>query len=148
MTQLRVLYVTRIGLAPHCDVKELAMQVLDIVSIRPDLMITYVGFIAKCFQIQEFRGSSIDNQDSPTTDSSTQSNDDELSVSDEEAEYSHLNTQPSGSGNEEDLLSNDLFDDDDSDSGEFRASRSEFKLQEILFYDEKISIFKMRHGVI
>ena len=53
MPQLRALYLPHIGHTMHRELKELALQILDIVSIRPELKISYVGLQSKCYQILE-----------------------------------------------------------------------------------------------
>ncbi|KAJ5286685.1 hypothetical protein N7478_002371 [Penicillium angulare] len=154
MTQLRALYLPYIGKFVHRDLKELAMQVLDIVSIRPELKITYIGLLTKCYQILERTGAGNDLEmdGPPSVNSSTHPGDDGLSafeddepvdISDDEHDLprvSHSQTSLLGySDDSEDL---------ESEPDEPGASNVHFRLQEILFYDDKISIFKVRHGVI
>lgn len=153
MPQLRVLYLPHIWNAFKLDLRELAMQVLDIVSIRPDLKIQYVALEKKCYQILEFSG--IGSDKPPDLDCSTQSGGDGLAGFDDDVDDDDEddNSDPSTSNqaldDEDDLLSGD-FSDDGSGSGSegSLAPRAEFRLQEILFYDDKISIFKARHGII
>ena len=54
----------------------------------------------------------------------------------------------SSAANDSDRLSSDLSDGYDTEQDDEGVSRMRFRLQEILFYDDKISIFKARHGVI
>ncbi|KAJ5809492.1 uncharacterized protein N7503_001710 [Penicillium pulvis] len=147
MPQLRALYLPRISHSVHRDLKELALQVLDIVSIRPDLKITYIGLQSKCYQILEKNGpnSSTDSDGTQSVNSNFHSGNDGLAAFDDETMDTSDDDQDIPDNHE--LLS-DFSDESDSELEENGASRVHFKLQEILFYDDKISIFKARHGVI
>lgn len=143
MPQLRALYLLNISHSLHRDLKELALQVLDIVSIRPELKITYIGLETKCYQILE--AASTGGFENPqTNDTSARTDDfvfDPAALTDEDDEDEPVEQDP-------DLMSSDPSEDDydaDLDESIFRVR---FTLQEILFYDDKISIFKARHGVI
>ncbi|CAG8382721.1 unnamed protein product [Penicillium salamii] len=151
MPQLRALYLPHIHHTVHRDLKELALQVLDIVSIRPDLKIAYIGLQTKCYQILEARSDDnpLDFDDNPTTDHSPHHTDDE----DEEwvsPQQNHDTEDSDGDdgGAENDLNSSDPDDYDSEVDEEQNASRIRYRLQQILFYDEKVSIFKARHGVL
>lgn len=149
MSQLRALYLPHISHSIQVDLKELALQVLDIVSIRPELKMTYVGLQTKCYQILEGGRDGKDSYfDEQTTNDVIITGEDNLSdfegmsVSDEDQGL------PSYEEAGQDLLS-DLDDDDyDDEPDDGSAERVQFRLQEILFYDDKISIFKARHGVL
>lgn len=147
MPQLRALYLLNISHSLHRDLKELALQVLDIVSIRPELKITYIGLETKCYQILEAASNGTDEFDDPqANDHSTMNGDDSVfdpaSLTDDDDE------DVDGGEQDPDLLSSDLSEDDYDAELEESIFRVRFKLQEILFYDDKISIFKARHGVI
>lgn len=154
MPQLRALYLPRIHHTVQRDLKELALQVLDIVSIRPDLKIAYIGLHVKCYQILEARhdDNPLDFDDHPTIDHSPAHSEDE----DEGwADPNHASNEGSDDSDENgpgavdtDLLSSDPDDYDTEPEEEQGASRIRYRLQEILFYDEKVSIFKARHGVL
>ncbi|KAJ5934795.1 Six-hairpin glycosidase [Penicillium verhagenii] len=147
MPQLRALYLPRISHSVHRgELKELALQVLDIVSIRPDLKITYIGLQSKCYQIIEKNGpSNQSDSDEPPSSNFGSGNDGLGPFEDDTQDTSDDDRDPPANNNE--LLSND-FTESDSEMEESDTSRVHFKLQEILFYDDKISIFKARHGVI
>ncbi|KAJ5160784.1 uncharacterized protein N7482_007788 [Penicillium canariense] len=150
MPQLFALYLPHIGHTVHRDLKELALQVLDIVSIRPDLKITYIGLQAKCYQILEGSrdGSEPDFDETQGLDqTSNATGDDAMSFEDDPMDPLGDNDEP-GVPDDTDLLSSDLSDGYDTEPEDDGASRVRFRLQEILFYDDKISIFKARHGVI
>lgn len=145
MSRLYALYLTHIGNAVHQNLKELALQVLDIVSIRPDLKITYVGLQARCYQILEGPRDGSEPYfdythaiDHPSDLDDVE--DDSISPTGDE----HDSSMPDDS----DRLSSNLSDGYDTEQDDEGVSRVRFRLQEILFYDDKISIFKARHGVI
>ncbi|KAJ5101607.1 hypothetical protein NUU61_003829 [Penicillium alfredii] len=151
MPQVRALYLPHIRHSVHRDLKELALQILDIVSIRPDLKVAYIGLENKCYQILE---ATRNDQDSEFDDNNPT---DPFAPTDEEDPWDNGNFQPNTLEEEEedipdaqlvDDLANDDSDDSDSEPEALGASRIQFRLQEILFYDDKISIFKARHGVL
>lgn len=154
MTQLRALYLPYIGKFVHRDLKELAMQVLDIVSIRPELKMTYIGLLTKCYQILERTGPGTDLEmdGSPSANSSTHSGDDGLSAFEDDEPVDITDDEhdlPRVYRSQNSLIGySDDSDDLESEPEEPGASNVHFRLQEILFYDDKISIFKVRHGVI
>jgi hypothetical protein len=143
MPRLYALYLTHIGNTPQRDLKELALQVLDIVSIRPDLKITYIGLQGKCYQILE---GGCDGDFDETHGADRHPNVDDDGVFEEENSDDHQHFSASDDSGH---LSSDLSDGyDDTEQEDEGLSRVRFRLQEILFYDDKISIFKARHGVI
>ncbi|KAJ5822963.1 hypothetical protein N7447_005303 [Penicillium robsamsonii] len=153
MPQLRALYLPQIHHTVHRDLKELALQVLDIVSIRPDLKIAYIGLHVKCYQILEARNDDnpLDFDDNPAIDNSPAHSEDEdegwANTNHESGEDSDDSDDASGAA-DTDLLSSGPDDYDTEPDEEPGASRIRYRLQEILFYDEKVSIFKARHGVL
>lgn len=153
MPQLRALYLPNIHHTVHRDLKELALQVLDIVSIRPELKIAYIGLHTKCYQILEARhdDNPLDFDDNPTTDHSPPHSDDEDDGWVNQP-HNHDSDDESVHGDagaaDTELLSSDPDDYDTEPEEEQGASRIRYRLQEILYYDEKVSIFKARHGVL
>ncbi|KAJ5414074.1 hypothetical protein N7509_000701 [Penicillium cosmopolitanum] len=151
MPQLRALYLPHISHCAKVDLKELALQVLDIVSIRPELKMTYIGLQMKCYQIQEGAGDGKElDFDNQTVNDISIAGDDNLSEIDAMSIQEDDQDIPPYTDGASDLLSSDLDDDDDDDdeADDDSAGRVQFRLQEILFYDDKISIFKARHGVL
>lgn len=143
MAQLRALYLLNISHSLHRDLKELALQVLDIVSIRPELKITYIGLETKCYQILE--AASSDGFENTQANDTSPANDefvfDPAALTDEDEEDDPREQDP-------DLMSSDPSEDEYDGDLDESVSCVRFTLQEILFYDDKISIFKARHGVI
>ncbi|KAJ5779090.1 hypothetical protein N7457_006810 [Penicillium paradoxum] len=154
MSQLHALYLPQIHHPVHHDLKELALQVLDIVSIRPDLKVAYIGLHVKCYQILEARydDNPLEFDDYPTVDQSSTHSDDEdaewTNPNHESDEDSQAPDEEASGAADTDLLSSDPDDYDTEPDEDQGSSRIRYRLQEILFYDEKVSIFKARHGVL
>ena len=140
------------------------MQIVDIVALRPEVEICYMGIANKCFEILENRRSS----SSETWDGRPESHlganggnieDDEAAVAseaddddDEEAEGAGEEDEDAVEAEEDaeaDTESDDDEDDDDEESDSSSDSgrgAARLRLREILFYDDKVAIFKARHG--
>lgn len=152
-TQLRSLFIPYVAdhVNGRSDSRELGMQVLDVVALRPELELCYLGIQSKCFEILEYavgRKPSVDHA-SPINGNAGDSG-----PSDDEDAGVHHQTgavQQAGSQDDDD---EDAGSDVTSDSGEYTDEEDEhivpatkqFKLREILFYDDKVSIFRARHG--
>ncbi|MCJ1248512.1 hypothetical protein MMC30_005730 [Trapelia coarctata] len=141
--------------------RELALQVVDIVTLRPEIELCYMGITTKCFEILETKHS-----DDPTTsvtdlgatpthtgpggadtdddsDLDNDHDDDEDDAHDEhgpDAAAEHAETET------DEPEDSDGNSDDDEAGSEDGRKRMKLKLREILFYDDKVSIFKARHG--
>ncbi|KAE8153426.1 hypothetical protein BDV25DRAFT_27857 [Aspergillus avenaceus] len=148
--QLRALHIPHIAHPIHRDPKELAMQILDIVTIRPEVGICYIGMQSKCYEILE--GKRCDKEDFDDTDDSHSEGfvpgSDDWAASD-----GNDDSEEDGVGSTIDSNTELSSDDDSSSDGdesdyENARSRPAFRLREILFYDDKITIFKARHGVL
>ena len=151
MPQLRSLYLTHIRDTPHLTdfaPRELANQILNTVILRPEVELCYVGVLNKCFEILEGRS---DDPDLPEPESQVHvpggpppaleqdSEDEEESDLDEEEE------------DEDDLADDeDLADDSDSDGGyaEEEKHNTGIRLREILFYDDKVDVFRARNACL
>lgn len=149
MRQLRALYLPHISSSIDHDRKELALQVLDIVSIRPELKIIYVGLETKCYQIVEASSNgSHQIPEDPNHESGSQGDGGDLSNFDDD--NADVNDDYDGSMDDaHDTIgvSSDSSDYDTEAEGN-TSSRVRFRIQEILYYDDKVSIFKARHGVL
>ncbi|KAL8820008.1 MAG: hypothetical protein Q9223_001679 [Gallowayella weberi] len=137
----------------HLVEKELALQVMDIIALRPEIELCYLGIAYKCFEIMEGTYNSdatVTFRDSATTgpvpspgstiDSDEESEEDEGEEDDED-------TTDGGQHNSDSDSGDDSFEEWDVEV-ERKEWRKEInlKLREILFYEEKVSIFKARHG--
>lgn len=151
--------------AHHLDAKELASQVVDLViALRPEIELCYMGILKKCFEILENRDhddsrfSSHDSRTNPAhagpggvddSDEDTDGTDDDH---DDAEDSDNSPTAAAGTSldseeTESDAAADSAGDTDDEDHEHGRGKGSpKFRLREILFYDDKITIFKARHG--
>ena len=147
----------------HLEAKELASQIVNLViALRPEIELCYMGIFSKCFEVLENR-----NHDDPFSFSDSRTNsahagpggvgnngDDsdgtEDDQDDDEEDTDH--SLPPANANDTEATDSDAIDDSGNDTdeedpdGESSANKPKFKLREILFYDDKITIFKARHG--
>ncbi|KAK4240687.1 hypothetical protein C8A03DRAFT_13019 [Achaetomium macrosporum] len=149
--------------------KELANQIVDIITLRPEIRLCYIGIGSKCFELLESRdtgngGSSVnssdpdgeaedafsdgeDEGDTPATDASdageTQS-DGELDA----AVEAEAGAEGGEEQDEEEEEEGDGGDEDEDDDGfvDPGSGGIKLKLREILFYDDKVAIFRARHA--
>ncbi len=150
----------------------MALQIIDIVTLRPEIQLCYVGISTKCFEILESRGAS-DNtglaaggvsdvagvglaahpsEDGSVVEVADVGSDGE-ETTDEEEDEEASETDEEGtptSHTDPDETQSEASEGGDSDSDSFvetdQASRARLRLREILFYDDKVAIFKARHG--
>ncbi|TGO31157.1 hypothetical protein BPAE_0001g00510 [Botrytis paeoniae] len=157
-------------ITPAFDPKELAHQILDVIFLRPEVELCYVGISHKCFEILENRpheepllsshdphtsaangGPVTDDEEEEDDDGSEDDDDDE---GDEEEDDNGTAIAPIDPDETEDELSDgDEHDDDESDEDSWDGAsdcdgkgKVRLRLREILFYDDKVAIFKARHG--
>ncbi|KAI1083180.1 hypothetical protein F5B20DRAFT_449741 [Whalleya microplaca] len=169
--QLRSLHIPHMleHLIRAFEPKELALQIVDIITLRPEIQVCYVGIGRKCFEILEARAN--DNYDGASevrvnghhhqNDAIDLNDDDEDGVggvgggggggdADEETEVDDdMNDDDTNGNSTEDgftEVSDDMESDTDSFQGDLLGSAMRFRLREILFYDDKVAIFKARHG--
>lgn len=139
LSTIRSLHIAHIADHVHgtFDSREAALQVLDIVSLRPDLELCYLGVERSCFEVLEYS----EGQRGPSPHPLAVVNGDHDTDSDEN----------------EDMIEEEIDDDNDFDldisQGEETEDESSgarekmaFRLREILFYDDKVSIYRARHG--
>lgn len=126
------------------------MQVLDIVALRPEISISYVGMQTKCYEILEGKGNEYDTETDDVHSEGFVPGAETWAGSDTNDEDSDDDDEGMTVDSQSDLSEDDrhsLEDDDASDYDNGRP-RVSFRLREILFYDDKIAIFKARHGVL
>ncbi|KAI9810824.1 MAG: hypothetical protein M1827_006031 [Pycnora praestabilis] len=153
--------------ASNLDPRELALQVVDIVALRPEVEICYMGILSKCFEILEKKcheerhgshetGASLQTSHPGGTDpedendGSEEDDEDENGVDEEDID----DAVAIAAGVDPDETDSDLSssepieesDDEDLYRMEEEKSRVTPRLREILFYDDKVAIFKARHG--
>ncbi|KAK5172965.1 uncharacterized protein LTR77_003087 [Saxophila tyrrhenica] len=154
---------------PTVDPRELALQIVDIVALRPEVEVCYMGIAGKCFEILDQRrpysGSwdgvgrpeshlgqhAVDagDADEDAAAGSEGEEEGEEEAGDDDAEDEAAQAEADAEA-ETESESDDADDDADSESeGEDGGGGSRgvrLRLREILFYDDKVAVFKARHG--
>ncbi|KAI0426648.1 hypothetical protein F5Y09DRAFT_318294 [Xylaria sp. FL1042] len=153
LANLRSLYIPQMaslyGPAPPSP-KEMALQIVDIISLRREIRLAYVGLWNKCFEITE---QSVNNRFQ---------DDDDHAISVGDADHIDGNSEGDDDTEDENENDNDSFLDADddfvetSDDGESEADSfaeaatnkppPRLRLREILYYDDKVELFRARHG--
>jgi hypothetical protein len=133
--------------------------VVDMIFLRPEIELCYLGISNKCFEILENRNKEDGNStsDLPTTgvpgghvtddeddegasegsdDDDDEDEDEDDGTATEAVEADNVEYETSDPGDSE-VESTDGIDDD--------RSKFHLRLREILFYDDKVAIFKARH---
>ena len=172
---LRALYLPHIMNHPYgagYETLELANQVVNVATLRSEMELTYLAIWQQCFEILEDNGeppvieekvkdgrsSSVDNEtlnnensdeDEDDEDEDDEDEDDEQNddwESDEDGSAAHddsstfTTSESSHSGDDYGEMRSGL------QKGKVKVKRLKLKLREILFYDDRVSIFKARHG--
>lgn len=172
-TSLRSLHISHIAEQVNGTVhpREAAMQVLDIVALRPELELCYLGVQSQCFEILEYANTRKGSTSGVAFGSNVvgQSGDDIETDHDTapvgahnhqthhphhghaHAHDSHDDEPDDGDMNDSDFDAvsdvRDDFSDEEAEGGpNSHGPKPTWRLREILFYDDKISIFKARHG--
>ncbi|KAI2629675.1 hypothetical protein GGR54DRAFT_628180 [Hypoxylon sp. NC1633] len=159
--QLRSLHISHLleHIGGSFEPKELALQLVDIITLRPEVQLCYVGIGSKCFEILEtsdvglggnHHGNGaivIDMDDDNEDDGSEADEETEDDEDDEDANDDNTNVSPTDAGDD----FTDVSDDAESETGSLQegdvvGSAARLRLREILFYDDKVAIFKARHG--
>ena len=154
---LRSLYIPCIIDHPygnHLKEKDFAMSAIDVVALRPEVELCYLGVKQKCFEILETKDGkrSKDGAGPSSANAGGGESDD-----DDDAEVHHDHDDDDSSGDEDpgpgtpatqtqemDSDVDPITDDDEPDP--VGGTKIKLKLREILFYEDRISIFKARHG--
>lgn len=150
---------------PTFDPRELALQIVDVIALRPEVELCYVGISHKCFEILENwphvgHHSSADAHSGSlhgdlggavTDEEEDEDGEEDDEDEEEEEEEDDIGTAIGGSaGLDPDETEPEMSDHDDSDTdsdgSDYGKSKMRLRLREILFYDDKVSIFKGRHG--
>ncbi|KAI0021526.1 hypothetical protein F4780DRAFT_770208 [Xylariomycetidae sp. FL0641] len=159
--QLRSLHIPHISehVAGTFEPKELVLQLVDILTLRPEIQLCYVGISNKCFEILEVRRSDHNASDphghhqhghgGMVIDVDDEDDEEGGSVGDEETEDEDEGHDDAATDAEDDF--SEGSDDGESDADSFQEEYSSesaprLRLREILFYDDKVAIFKARHG--
>ncbi|KAK6003685.1 hypothetical protein QM012_009456 [Aureobasidium pullulans] len=151
LPRLRSLYIPYLvnhSQANLPDTRELALQIVDIAALRPELGICYLGIMKKCFEILEQRPGSrrTDNNRIGVGDSSgseDEDDDDDVLIDEDEDDDGHDDDDDSGDTGSD---TTDSFEDSELDMSENERESPSLRLREILYYDDKVVVFKARHA--
>ncbi|KLU87358.1 F-box domain-containing protein [Magnaporthiopsis poae ATCC 64411] len=190
VAQLRSLNIPRIGdhIMNNVDPKELAMQIADIITLRPEIQLCYIGISTKCFEVLETPveersnsavnggtgsvsgspvgengtvgannntgGQQSDNEsvveaesDGEPQDETSEEEDDDETEDEDGAAPANAMGDADGTQSEGHSDAGDDSDDNDGfDDADYVRANTRLRLREILFYDDKVSIFKARHA--
>ncbi|KAF1928878.1 uncharacterized protein M421DRAFT_420114 [Didymella exigua CBS 183.55] len=162
---IRSLYIPFIADHAHgnnIDPRELAYQILDIVHLRPEIELCYMGLTHKCFEILEnrptnydLRSDSMSGEGGPSAHSHAEH--DPVIISDDESEATEDeddDDDDGGTGHAGEDTESEASDgghDQDSDDDDFMHEEHrgpKLRVREILFYEERVEAFRRRHGVL
>lgn len=161
---IRSLYIPFIADHPNgnnIDPRELAYQVLDIVHLRPEIELCYMGLSTKCFEILENRLSNYDLRHdgmnvgdvisaSYVAHDPMISDDESEATEDEDEDELEGGIGAEGDSEEtESEASDDMHDDSDDESFlQENQKGPKLRVREILFYEERVEAFRRRHGIL
>ncbi|KAF9700914.1 hypothetical protein EKO04_000687 [Ascochyta lentis] len=162
---IRSLYIPFIADHAHgnnIDPRELAYQILDIVHLRPEIELCYMGLTHKCFEILENRPTNYDlRSDSMSGEGGAGAHGyvghDAVMISDDESEATEDedddddDDEAMGHGGEETESEASEGNEADSDDESFMHEEHrgpKLRVREILFYEERVEAFRRRHGVL
>lgn len=154
-------HIGNTGFIAESEMRELALQMLDIVTLRTEIELCYVGIGSKCYEIYEVNSSDDIKSVSPPSDYSvntgaaaSHNGSDENNEGEETEEEDGLEDEEAddGDGDESDGFDesnsveyDDYSDEDGSNDVGYSEGKVQLNIREIIFYDEKITIFKARH---
>lgn len=157
ISHLRSLHVTNVADHPYgssLNIKDLARGAIDVVALRPEVELCYLAIKSKCFEILEKKHTKIplghtstatDDSDDDTQDGDHHDDDDD----DEDDDSDDGGAAAMPAAIEPGAMDSDVGSitaDDDEEGVAGTNQKVKLHLREILFYDDKISIFKARHG--
>ncbi|KAI1177530.1 hypothetical protein F4777DRAFT_196042 [Nemania sp. FL0916] len=157
MADLRSLYIPHIverQSKPVPAPKELALQIVDIISLRREVRLVYIGLRHKCFEIVEIEGGDGSSHGIHDDNGHSQFVDD-LDHTDGNSEGDETTDDEQENGNDpftdpDDEVAWEGADDDQSETGSSTAETAHklprLRLREILYYDDKVDLFRARHG--
>lgn len=176
---LRSLHIPVIGehvYGRDFSVKDVAMGVANVINLRQECELAYLGIADRCFEIVEMpvrrklrrrsRGpgehhvganpgggadEDDDSSDEEVTPHPSHEDDDDDDDSDDEGVQGNVPaasqaTNAIENSEVDELLGNQSPSSEDEEAAERPAKLVKMKMREILFYDDRVSIFKARHG--
>ncbi|KAJ4363757.1 hypothetical protein N0V95_000951 [Ascochyta clinopodiicola] len=160
---IRSLYIPFIADHAHgnnIDPRELAYQILDIVHLRPEIELCYMGLTHKCFEILENRPTNYDlRSDSMSGEGGAGAHGyvghDPVIISDDESEATEDEDEDedgaaglAGEETESEASESNEVDSDDESFMHEEHRGPKLRVREILFYEERVEAFRRRHGVL
>lgn len=123
---------------------------MDIVALRPEVELCYMGIANKCFEILESKrdhdprneshlglpAHGLEDQEHASDPDEEDGEDEDEVEDDDDSEVTESDMSSSGYQTDSDL--------DEEIAGKNGTAR--LRLREILFYDDKVAVFKARHG--
>ena len=184
LRSLHIPYIADHVYGSNLSLRELAMGVVDVINLRQECELSYLGVGSKCFEIVETRirkpnkkrrsgsedGEGAHGHEMDDSSSEASSLNEDSEAHDEEEEESDDGQQPqqqqqhgagtgttdaaaatvpAGNVEEDEGQAGAVVEEEEATSEEEEVmvgKQVKMKLREILFYDDKISIFKARHG--
>ncbi|KAJ4984505.1 F-box domain-containing protein [Stagonosporopsis vannaccii] len=163
---IRSLYIPFIADHAHgnnIDPRELAYQILDIVHLRPEIELCYMGLTHKCFEILENRPTNYDLRSDSVSgeggggpqgyvghDVVIISDDESEAIEDDDDDDDEGGMVHGGEETESEVSDGGGHEQDSDDESllheEHRGPK--LKVREILFYEERVEAFRRRHGVL
>lgn len=149
LTALHILSLGRDSSTP--DSMQLGHQIVDVITLRPEIRLCFIGIKGACFQIVESRRGAAES------DSGSWSSD-SISLPSMSSDMNPPSID-GALGDDDNLLAEDSDDESQSsrrqtenDWSTLERGKSEsnktYRLRKIFFYDEKVAIFRARHGTL
>lgn len=139
------------------------MQVVDMIFLRPEVELCYLGISNKCFEILENRlhddtnpsvdpsgsgglgGHVTDDDDDDDDDGDGDGTEDEADDEDDDEDEGTATEAVEAEGVEYEASDPGESEAESSVGSDDDRSKFSLRLREILFYDDKVAIFKARH---
>ncbi|KAI1859710.1 hypothetical protein JX265_010159 [Neoarthrinium moseri] len=167
--ELRSLYFPHIQehIGGTYEPKELALQLVDIITLRPEVKLCYIGIRNKCFEVLEcparsgaadqlgsngfahhhHTGGAISVMDDEDNEDGSNNNSEADETEDDDDDAGTTASTPTDVDDDLTEVSDDVESDADNfEEPENHQSGTRLRLREILFYDDKVAIFKARHA--
>ena len=132
---IRSLHIAHIAEYPYAQInaKDVADQIVNMVSSSPGIELCYLGVQHQCYEVLDYMATrkKVTSIDASPLQAGIDSEDEV--VEEHEEELSDFEVASSTGEQTE-------------DEGQEARPERHFKLREILFYDDKVSIFRARHG--
>ena len=132
---IRSLHIAHIAEYPYPEInaKDVADQIVNMVSSSPDIELCYLGVQHQCYEVLDYMTPRMKKSSMDTSPLQAGIDSEDEAAEEHEEELSDIEVASSTGEQTE-------------DEGQEPRPERHFKLREILFYDDKVSIFRARHG--